>query len=84
MVVPKRAALLLDRLMVALHHALERDHSGSTRLSEFYNNKNNVNNNNNKKIPNEINDQNNGDDDSNDNNQDTKGDEKHTCVCICR
>ncbi|XP_062551386.1 uncharacterized protein LOC134216534 isoform X2 [Armigeres subalbatus] len=25
MVVPKRAAMLLDRLMVALHHALERD-----------------------------------------------------------
>ncbi|XP_061396148.1 uncharacterized protein LOC133331792 [Musca vetustissima] len=37
MVVPKRAALLLDRLMVALHHALEKEHSGSSRLSDFYN-----------------------------------------------
>ena len=27
-VVPKRAALLLDRLMVALHHALEDDTAG--------------------------------------------------------
>lgn len=41
MVVPKRAALLLDRLMVALHHALEKEHSGSTRLSDFYNKNNN-------------------------------------------
>ncbi|KAM7351430.1 allatostatin double C isoform 1-T6 [Cochliomyia hominivorax] len=40
MVVPKRAALLLDRLMVALHHALEKEHSGSARLREFYNNTN--------------------------------------------
>ncbi|XP_067626294.1 uncharacterized protein AstCC isoform X2 [Eurosta solidaginis] len=33
MVVPKRAALLLDRLMVALHHALEQERS---KLSDFY------------------------------------------------
>ena len=46
MVVPKRAALLLDRLMVALHHALEKENSGSARLSDFYNNKNNYNDNN--------------------------------------
>lgn len=41
MVVPKRAALLLDRLMVALHHALEKEHNGRQTLHEFYNNKNN-------------------------------------------
>uniref|UniRef100_A0A1I8MFD5 Uncharacterized protein n=1 Tax=Musca domestica TaxID=7370 RepID=A0A1I8MFD5_MUSDO len=41
MVVPKRAALLLDRLMVALHHALEKEHSGSSRLTDFYNKYNN-------------------------------------------
>ncbi|XP_073824869.1 allatostatin double C isoform X4 [Musca autumnalis] len=41
MVVPKRAALLLDRLMVALHHALEKEHSGNTRLSDFYSKHNN-------------------------------------------
>ncbi|XP_017473349.1 PREDICTED: uncharacterized protein LOC108364262 isoform X1 [Rhagoletis zephyria] len=33
MVVPKRAALLLDRLMVALHHALEQERG---KLSDFY------------------------------------------------
>ncbi|XP_054744571.1 uncharacterized protein LOC129248993 [Anastrepha obliqua] len=33
MVVPKRAALLLDRLMVALHHALEQERS---KISDFY------------------------------------------------
>ncbi|XP_068150559.1 uncharacterized protein AstCC [Drosophila tropicalis] len=42
MVVPKRAALLLDRLMVALHHALEHEHNGH-RIGEFYGNKNNLN-----------------------------------------
>ncbi|EDW85290.1 uncharacterized protein Dwil_GK18448 [Drosophila willistoni] len=42
MVVPKRAALLLDRLMVALHHALEHEHNGH-RIGEFYANKNNLN-----------------------------------------
>ncbi|XP_065357191.1 CAR1 transcription factor [Calliphora vicina] len=62
MVVPKRAALLLDRLMVALHHALEKEHSGSARLSEFYNNKNNNNNNNNKNIPTGVNERNKGND----------------------
>ncbi|XP_075149607.1 allatostatin double C [Haematobia irritans] len=41
MVVPKRAALLLDRLMVALHHALEKERTGSARLSDFYNKINN-------------------------------------------
>ncbi|XP_062142811.1 uncharacterized protein LOC133850676 isoform X4 [Drosophila sulfurigaster albostrigata] len=39
MVVPKRAALLLDRLMVALHHALENEREGH-RIGEFYANKN--------------------------------------------
>lgn len=43
MVVPKRAALLLDRLMVALHRALEKEKNGSARLSDFYNNKNSYN-----------------------------------------
>lgn len=33
MVVPKRAALLLDRLMVALHHALEKERR---KISDFY------------------------------------------------
>ncbi|XP_012157922.1 uncharacterized protein LOC101462522 isoform X2 [Ceratitis capitata] len=33
MVVPKRAALLLDRLMVALHHALEQERR---KISDFY------------------------------------------------
>ena len=32
--------------MVALHHALEKENSGSARLSDFYNNKNNYNDNN--------------------------------------
>ncbi|XP_023164536.2 uncharacterized protein LOC111595186 isoform X2 [Drosophila hydei] len=41
MVVPKRAALLLDRLMVALHHALENEREGH-RIGEFYANKNMV------------------------------------------
>lgn len=41
MVVPKRAALLLDRLMVALHHALE-ERNGHRRISDLYStNKNN-------------------------------------------
>ncbi|KAM8716045.1 hypothetical protein ACLKA7_003000 [Drosophila subpalustris] len=39
MVVPKRAALLLDRLMVALHHALENERDGH-RIGDFYANKN--------------------------------------------
>lgn len=38
MVVPKRAALLLDRLMVALHHALEQERGGH-RIGEFYSDK---------------------------------------------
>ncbi|KAI8126678.1 hypothetical protein CVS40_3362 [Lucilia cuprina] len=71
MVVPKRAALLLDRLMVALHHALEKEHSGSTRLSEFYNNKNN-NNNNNKNIAFGVNDRIKDEEDKDDNIQDNK------------
>ncbi|XP_036329654.1 uncharacterized protein LOC118741788 isoform X2 [Rhagoletis pomonella] len=33
MVVPKRAALLIDRLMVVLHHALEQERG---KLSDFY------------------------------------------------
>lgn len=36
MVVPKRAALLLDRIMVALHHALEDDEKGSKRINDVY------------------------------------------------
>ncbi|XP_055920239.1 uncharacterized protein LOC129951905 isoform X2 [Eupeodes corollae] len=36
MIVPKRAALLLDRLMVALHHALEDERNGNRRLSDIY------------------------------------------------
>lgn len=39
MVVPKRAALLLDRLMVALHHALENEREGH-RIGDYYANKN--------------------------------------------
>ncbi|XP_064548615.1 uncharacterized protein AstCC [Drosophila montana] len=39
MVVPKRAALLLDRLMVALHHALENEREDH-RIGDFYANKN--------------------------------------------
>lgn len=36
MVVPKRAAMLLDRLMVALHHALEdNDMEGMQRISDI-------------------------------------------------
>ncbi|XP_017076600.2 uncharacterized protein LOC108111587 [Drosophila eugracilis] len=35
MVVPKRAALLLDRLMVALHHALEQERS-EQRIGDFF------------------------------------------------
>ncbi|XP_017151245.1 uncharacterized protein LOC108161485 isoform X1 [Drosophila miranda] len=42
MVVPKRAALLLDRLMVALHHALEQERVGH-RIGDFYADKNNLN-----------------------------------------
>ncbi|KAH8276391.1 hypothetical protein KR018_000280 [Drosophila ironensis] len=42
MVVPKRAALLLDRLMVALHHALEHERAGH-RIGDFYADKNNLN-----------------------------------------
>ncbi|XP_017847238.1 uncharacterized protein LOC108603179 isoform X2 [Drosophila busckii] len=36
MIVPKRAALLLDRLMVALHHALENERPGPSRIRDFY------------------------------------------------
>lgn len=37
MIVPKRAALLLDRLMVALHHALEDgDQEGVQRIGDYY------------------------------------------------
>lgn len=37
MVVPKRAAMLLDRIMVALHHALEDgDTEGVQRISDLY------------------------------------------------
>ncbi|XP_016963005.1 uncharacterized protein LOC108033250 isoform X2 [Drosophila biarmipes] len=42
MVVPKRAALLLDRLMVALHHALEQER-GEQRIGEFFGDKNILN-----------------------------------------
>lgn len=37
MIVPKRAAILLDRIMVALHHALEDgDQEGVRRINELY------------------------------------------------
>lgn len=37
MVVPKRAAILLDRIMVALHHALEDgDQEGVRKISQLY------------------------------------------------
>lgn len=37
MVVPKRAAMLLDRIMVALHHALEDgDKEGVQRINDVY------------------------------------------------
>lgn len=39
MVVPKRAAMLLDRLMVALHHALERgegEDGGGRPINKVY------------------------------------------------
>lgn len=37
MVVPKRAAMLLDRIMVALHHALEDgDKEGVKKISDLY------------------------------------------------
>ncbi|XP_039496749.1 uncharacterized protein LOC120454997 isoform X1 [Drosophila santomea] len=39
MVVPKRAALLLDRLMVALHHALEQERS-EQRIGDFFGDRN--------------------------------------------
>ncbi|XP_016978539.1 uncharacterized protein LOC108044158 [Drosophila rhopaloa] len=42
MVVPKRAALLLDRLMVALHHALEQERS-EQRIGDFFGDKNILN-----------------------------------------
>ncbi|XP_017059346.1 uncharacterized protein LOC108100109 isoform X2 [Drosophila ficusphila] len=42
MVVPKRAALLLDRLMVALHHALEQERS-EQRIGDFFGDKNALN-----------------------------------------
>ncbi|KAH8413020.1 hypothetical protein KR009_007444 [Drosophila setifemur] len=42
MVVPKRAALLLDRLMVALHHALEQERTGQ-RIGDLFAEKNNFN-----------------------------------------
>lgn len=32
---PKRAAMLLDRIMVALHHALEDDERGSRSIHEM-------------------------------------------------
>ena len=39
MIVPKRAAILLDRIMVALHHALEDgDQEGVRRINELYKN----------------------------------------------
>lgn len=37
LVVPKRAAILLDRIMVALHHALEDgDQEGARRINQLY------------------------------------------------
>lgn len=37
MVVPKRAAMLLDRIMVALHHALEdNDREGIQRITDIH------------------------------------------------
>lgn len=37
MVVPKRAAMLLDRIMVALHHALEdNDREGIQRIADIH------------------------------------------------
>lgn len=37
MIVPKRAAMLLDRLLVALHHALEDgDEEGMRRINDLY------------------------------------------------
>lgn len=37
MVVPKRAAMLLDRIMVALHHALEdNDREGIQRIADMH------------------------------------------------
>ncbi|KAL5281926.1 hypothetical protein ACFFRR_005307 [Megaselia abdita] len=37
MIVPKkRAAMLLDRLMVALHHALEDERNGNRRIGDVY------------------------------------------------
>uniref|UniRef100_A0A336M9M6 CSON011912 protein n=1 Tax=Culicoides sonorensis TaxID=179676 RepID=A0A336M9M6_CULSO len=36
LVVPKRAAMLLDRLMVALHHALEDDGGSPRKINEVY------------------------------------------------
>lgn len=37
MIVPKRAAILLDRIMVALHHALEDgDQEGVRRINDLY------------------------------------------------
>lgn len=37
MIVPKkRAAMLLDRLMVALHHALEDERNGNRRVGDVY------------------------------------------------
>lgn len=36
MVVPKRAAMLLDRLMVALHHALEDEEGNPRKINEVY------------------------------------------------
>lgn len=36
MIVPKRAAMLLDRIMVALHHALEDDEKGSKKITDIY------------------------------------------------
>ena len=36
MVVPKRAAILLDRLMVALHHALEDENNDLRSIRKVY------------------------------------------------
>lgn len=42
LVVPKRAAILLDRLMVALHHALEDEKNGSRKIADVYGRRNQV------------------------------------------
>lgn len=46
MVVPKRAAMLLDRIMVALHHALEdNDREGIQRIADIHKSSRHVGNN---------------------------------------